>query len=186
MKLTKFLRERIRGAAVARFVDPTKKRLSVLEDELACAALATFLGPYKETFPSLPADWFYEEGTIRWRLSNGTHREADFKTPRRLPNILIHGGACITDPEIEKAYITFRETRHKFEQERDSLRNKCDAVLYSVGTVKQLITAWPEVLEVYPDLKKEPLVYKLPAPRTDELNLILGLTPVVKAHEKTA
>lgn len=134
--------------------------------------------------------WLPEDTSFRVQLG-GAYWEADFNycgvrgvRGSDLPETAryrflardVNGNRCLLaleagDPlTIEYECIVARHMEH--DARREEASSKINAVLASVTTTARLLEVWPEIA---PFLPGPPSVHNLPAPRVDELNLMLGL-----------
>lgn len=177
VKITNYMREKIRDAAVtAGFAERTEK-LAIAEDQIARKVYSYLMDAKVVAIAeTLPAEWVARTTAIRVNAGgyNATlqmleQRVVPYGTSYRYDRLgdIKHGPLC---DEIQTHVNLVKDLT----AEKEKAKRATYQMLSGISTIGKLEEVWPEGAAFYAEYKTAPPV-QLPAIRTDEVNAMLGL-----------
>lgn len=167
MRLTNSMRDDIVRRVLKFKFEAPEKALKAEGNKLFGKIYDLLLGEHKAAIEKMPAHWFPQLQSFVVDLDDATHViEADY--PRRLPGNLPRRFDAVkhrTRTDRAWSWSTDEAGDYKgvfkllepharklieLDAEREALRAKLKALVYSVTTVKKLYEVWPELAEIVP------------------------------------
>lgn len=177
-RITNEMRNSIAHNATKNIFDVQGKAIKQEESDLAIE-LYNSLFESKELgqIKKLPKKWFHYDGCLRFNCAG---YDLTFCVFEAVP-VPYDRGYCsrlgnITGDLAEKAQA-FGSKKEGVKDEQNKTRQTIKSLLYSVNTIKQLKTVWPEGAEFYAIYDEASTKSKggVPAVQIEEINKLLGL-----------
>lgn len=190
MRLTNEIRNIIISKAMSVAFDAREKAQAKAITILADAVYQHEYGAIEKIANKLPGDWcdddhhvYIEAAGFHWRgdrdgkVYNGLKMSKSRRVPRYQSNkpIKIGGAHPLNDQAQAVA-----EEHAALLRDREAMRTKLRAVVYSATTLPKLLEVWPECQKFVPTDLKPAARALVPVELVTELNSALGLKPVRK------
>ena len=182
LRLTQEIRGQIIKAAIAAKFDKRDAAYEKSRIVLADAIYKNACGAYERSARRLPAEWFNSENGIclshdRYRWHGGTGVPDRYLTMSRSRPLPYHSHDVFKvdgNHPLNDMCNAVADECAAIAKDKDELRDKLHALLYSVQTAEKLHEVWPEGKRFFPSLPAKP---SLPVSRnlTAQINQMLGL-----------
>lgn len=174
-KLTNFMREQIKNAAVESIFEPKRKVIKKWEHKLAqkCYNSIYPLSLRKQA-DAMPKEWIRRDQCLRFNANGWT---VELYAEEVLP--VPHSAQCrilgAVTGELGEEVQKYSQDWESHKRERTAAGNKLRGFLTNFNTFKQLREGWPEGKKFYQAHDAETAKVPLPAIITQEINNLLGL-----------
>lgn len=185
MRLTKEFREELIGRAIKHAFGEREKAHEAATTALADDLYAHEYGAHEKNANKLPQGWISSSSELRIEAAGFSYRaHADGKQSdrlkmsksRRVPGLgfgteISVGGAHPLNDQAQAV----AEEHAAIKRDKESLRAKLRALVYSVTTLPRLREAWPECEQFLPESAPKPQRAIVPVDMVPDINAALGI-----------
>jgi len=183
MRLTKEFREELIGRALVHAFGAREKAHDEATTALADAMYAHEYSAHEKNANKLPQGWVSTSTHLQIKAAGFAYNHTRHgvkhsvlkmskqrRTPGHSPEIAIGGAHPLNDQAQAVA-----EEYAAIKRDKEALRAKLSALVYSVTTIARLREAWPECEQFLPEAAPRPTTALVPVELVPELNAALGI-----------